>query len=113
MVARNDDTIYITEEHIAEVEKEMLSAAEELDFEKAAMLRDRIGKLREAIGEPLSAVAETKSGYGKKGRRGRKRRSGSKKYRDQRKRSDLVHPDCGDSGSSLCDWTWFTGTFPG
>ncbi len=79
MVARNDDTIYITEEHIAEVEKEMLSAAEELDFEKAAMLRDRIGKLREAIGEPLSAVAETKSGYGKKGRRGRKRRSGSKK----------------------------------
>ncbi|MDG2186309.1 MAG: excinuclease ABC subunit UvrB, partial [Mariniblastus sp.] len=79
MVARNDDTVYITEEHVAEVEKEMLSAAEELDFEKAAMLRDRIGKLREAVGEPLSAVAETKSGYNKKGRRGRKRRSGSKK----------------------------------
>ena len=79
MVARSDDTVYITEEHVTEVEKEMLSAAEELDFEKAAMLRDRIGKLREAIGEPLSAVAETKSGYGKKGRRGRKRRSGSKK----------------------------------
>ncbi len=79
MVARSDDTVYITEEHVAEVEKEMLSAAEELDFEKAAMLRDRIGKLREAVGEPLSAVAETKSGYGKKGRRGRKRRSGSKK----------------------------------
>ena len=79
MVGRSDDTIYITEEHIAEVEKEMLSAAEELDFEKAAMLRDRIGKLREAIGKPISMVAETKSGYGKKGRRGRKRRSGSKK----------------------------------
>ena len=79
MVARSDDTTYITEEHIAEVEKEMLSAAEELDFEKAAMLRDRIGKLREAIGKPISMVAETKSGYGKKGRRGRKRRSGSRK----------------------------------
>lgn len=86
MVGRSDDTIYITEEHIAEVEKEMLSAAEELDFEKAAMLRDRIGKLREAIGKPISMVAETKSGYGKKGRRGRKRRSGSKKIPRPKKR---------------------------
>ncbi len=78
-VGRSEDVVYITEELISEVEKDMMAAAEELDFEKAALLRDRIGKLREAVGEPLSAVAESKSGYGKKGRRGRKRRRGSKK----------------------------------
>ena len=78
-VGRSEDVVYITEDLISEVEKDMMAAAEELDFEKAALLRDRIGKLREAVGEPLSAVAESKSGYGKKGRRGRKRRRGSKK----------------------------------
>ncbi|MCH2179033.1 MAG: excinuclease ABC subunit UvrB [Mariniblastus sp.] len=78
-VARNEDTVYITEEHISEVEKEMMAAAESLDFEKAASLRDRIGLLRDAVGQPVSSVAESKSGYGKKGRRGRKRRSASKK----------------------------------
>ena len=78
-IGRNEDTVYITEEHIAEVEKEMMAAAESLDFEKAASLRDRIGLLRDAVGQPVSSVAESKSGYGKKGRRGRKRRSASKK----------------------------------
>ena len=78
-VARNEDTVYITEEHISEVEKEMMAAAESLDFEKAASLRDRIGLLRDAVGQPVSSVAESKPGYGKKGRRGRKRRSASKK----------------------------------
>ena len=78
-VARNEDTVYITEEHISEVEKEMMAAAESLDFEKAASLRDRIGLLRDAVGQPVSSVAESKSGYGKKGSRGRKRRSASKK----------------------------------
>ena len=69
----------ITEEHISEAEKDMLAAAEDLDFEKAAMLRDQISRMREKIGEPISMIAETKSGYGKKGRRGRKRKGGSQK----------------------------------
>ncbi len=39
---------YDRDELVAELEKEMLQAAEELDFEKAASLRDHIRKLKEA-----------------------------------------------------------------
>lgn len=78
-VGRGEDAVLITEEHISEAEKDMLAAAEDLDFEKAAMLRDQISRMREKIGEPISMIAETKSGYGKKGRRGRKRKGGSQK----------------------------------
>ena len=39
---------YDRTEMIAELEKEMLEAAESLDFERAAMLRDRIREMREA-----------------------------------------------------------------
>jgi excinuclease ABC subunit B len=57
IVARGDETVYITEEYVNEVEQEMLAAADELDFERAAQLRDRIGSLRDAIGKPLASVA--------------------------------------------------------
>ena len=52
---------------------EMLAAAEELDFERAAYLRDRIGQMRDAIGKPLSSVKPSKSSGGRKGRRGRRK----------------------------------------
>ena len=71
----DDNTVYITEEYVAEIEREMVAAAEELDFERAANLRDRIGQLRDAIGKPLSSVAESKSTY-KKGRSKKRRRGG-------------------------------------
>ena len=79
-VARNDKTVYITEELIEELQTEMLKAAEDLEFERAGILRDRIGELKNAMGEPLDSV-ESKSSSGKKGkRRGRKasKRRGSK-----------------------------------
>ena len=79
-VNKNDETIYITEEYIAELQKEMITAAEELDFERAATLRDRISQLSDSIGKPLSSVdtgKRTSSGKGK-GRRGRKKRRGGK-----------------------------------
>ena len=80
-VARNDKTVYITEELIEELQTEMLKAAEDLEFERAGILRDRIGELKNAMGEPLDSVESKSSSGGKKGRRrGRKasKRRGSK-----------------------------------
>ncbi|MDG1896147.1 MAG: excinuclease ABC subunit UvrB [Fuerstiella sp.] len=50
---------FVTEEFIRELETEMLQAAEKLDFERAAQLRDRVHQLKKKIGEP---VPEEKSG---------------------------------------------------
>jgi excinuclease ABC subunit B len=65
-----DDSQYVTEEYIQELEKEMLEAAESLEFERAAAIRDRITQLNDQIGQKVSEV-ETRS-YEPKGRRGRK-----------------------------------------
>ena len=72
-VGQSEDTVYITEEYINEMQTEMLQAAEDLDFEKAAHLRDRISQLQDSIGEPVSSVASSKASY-KKGRGKRKKR---------------------------------------
>lgn len=69
-VGRTDETQYITEEYLAEVEKEMMVAAEALEFERAAALRDRIMALKEQIGKPVAAARL--EDIGPKGRRGRK-----------------------------------------
>jgi excinuclease ABC subunit B len=71
MVGRTEETVYITEEYVNELETEMLQAAENLEFERAAQLRDRINQLRESIGKPLDSVRESDRKEGK-GRRGRK-----------------------------------------
>ena len=68
-VGRTDETQYITEEYLAELEAEMLSAAESLEFERAAGLRDRITRMRESMGKPVSDVAEKPSGGKGKRRR--------------------------------------------
>jgi len=72
-VGRTDESIYITEEYIAELEAEMLAAAEELQFERAAALRDRIIKLRDSVGEKLSDVATSSSTREQRGAKGRKK----------------------------------------
>ena len=54
MVGRPEETQYITEEYLAELEAEMLAAAEELEFERAAAIRDRIAQMREQLGKPLA-----------------------------------------------------------
>jgi excinuclease ABC subunit B len=43
-----DETEYDRDELVRELEAEMLQAAEELDFEKAARLRDHIKELKES-----------------------------------------------------------------
>jgi excinuclease ABC subunit B len=67
-VGRTEETQYITEEYLAELEAEMLVAAENLEFERAAAIRDRIERMRDSIGETVDSVKEPKSGKGRRGR---------------------------------------------
>ena len=59
----------VTEELLNALEAEMLEAAENLDFERAALLRDRIQSLR--TGRPTGSAAGTGSPNGR--RKGRSR----------------------------------------
>jgi excinuclease ABC subunit B len=49
----------------------MFAAAEAMEFERAATIRDRIGHMREQIGKPVAVVRE-EDGDGKK-KRGKKK----------------------------------------
>jgi excinuclease ABC subunit B len=73
-VGRTDETVYITEEYIAELEAEMMAAAEGMEFERAATIRDRISQLRDEVGKPLAAVRERD--IKKKKKHGAKRKQG-------------------------------------
>ncbi|QDT02939.1 UvrABC system protein B [Rubripirellula lacrimiformis] len=74
------DGAYITLEYVEALEQEMLAAAEGLEFERAASLRDRVLQLKDNIGKPLSEIEEEKPARsgGKGGRKGRKGIRGSK-----------------------------------
>ncbi len=50
-VGLRDEQQYITSEYLQELEAEMLAAAEALEFERAAALRDRILQLRDQVGK--------------------------------------------------------------
>ncbi|MEC8475696.1 MAG: excinuclease ABC subunit UvrB [Planctomycetota bacterium] len=64
---------FITIEYVEKVEREMLEAAESLEFEKAASLRDRVVQLKENLGKPLGEVEmESNSSSGGRRKRGRK-----------------------------------------
>jgi excinuclease ABC subunit B len=67
-VGRTEETQYITEEYLAELEAEMLAAAESLEFERAATIRDRIERMRDSIGETVDSVRESKPAKGRRGR---------------------------------------------
>jgi len=62
-------------ETVRELEEEMLSAANNLEFEKAALLRDQIRELKRATGGGNAAAPAERAQYGK-GRRSRKARAG-------------------------------------
>jgi excinuclease ABC subunit B len=68
-VGRGDEAQYITAEYIQELETEMLAAADALEFERAAALRDRITQLRDSLGKKVSEVKVESFKKGKLGRR--------------------------------------------
>jgi excinuclease ABC subunit B len=82
-VGREDDAQYITEEFLSELEAEMHEAAEALEFERAAAIRDRIMQMRESLGKKVSEVRVER--YQPQGKRRRGRKGGSKVPRPKRK----------------------------
>jgi len=82
-VGRTEETQYITEEYLAELEGEMLAAAEALQFERAAAIRDRIEQMRESVGQPVDAVKEQSAASSRRGKR-RKKQSGGRVPRPKR-----------------------------
>ncbi|MBM3963553.1 MAG: excinuclease ABC subunit UvrB [Planctomycetes bacterium] len=74
MVRRDPVGQVITEAYLKTLEEEMLAAAENLEFERAAALRDKIMRSKERIGEPLeedSADSERVVGARQKKRSGK------------------------------------------
>jgi excinuclease ABC subunit B len=69
----SDDAQYITEEYIRELETEMLTAARDMEFERAAAIRDRITAMRDAVGQSVVDVKARIAGAGRRsrGKRGR------------------------------------------
>ena len=60
-------------ETVRELEEEMLQAANNLEFEKAALLRDQVRELKRSVGDAVPAPQGGVSyGKGKRGRRGKK-----------------------------------------
>jgi len=74
-VGRGDEAEYVTQEYVNELETEMMAAAEALEFERAAALRDRILQLQDSIGRKVSDVqvesykpqSQRRRGRGRKG----------------------------------------------
>lgn len=84
------DGVVVTEDYIDRLEQEMLQAAEDMEFERAASLRDKLMELRDKIGETIQEEQESyKQSRGRGGRRGGKkggRKGGSKKVPRPKKR---------------------------
>ena len=85
IVGRKDETQYISEEYLSELEAEMLAAADNLEFERAAGLRDRIDQMRANLGAAVDSVRESKPQV--KGRRKGKGNNNSSERIPRPKRS--------------------------
>jgi excinuclease ABC subunit B len=74
-VGRKDEAEYVTQEYLSELEGEMYAAAEAMEFERAAILRDRITQMQDQIGQKVSDVKlEAYKPQGKKHRGGKGQR---------------------------------------
>ena len=76
--AGRDEVTDATEEYLAALESEMLEAAEKLEFERAAALRDKILELRSAHGDGPKRPAASPQAQGGAGRKA-KARAGRRK----------------------------------
>jgi excinuclease ABC subunit B len=73
-VGRQDEAEFITDEYLSELEAEMMAAAEAMEFERAAAIRDRILQLKRSVGQKLSDVeVRSYQPTGAKRRRGKGR----------------------------------------
>jgi excinuclease ABC subunit B len=65
VVQRSQNQVVITEEYLTELQTEMLRAAQDLDFERAAAIRDRIRQCEGRIGEPVSVITSREKPAGR------------------------------------------------
>jgi len=79
-VGRTNESQYITEEYLTQLESEMMDEAEKLNFERAAAIRDRIEKMRKSLGSTVDEVEAENAG--RKG--GRRRGKGGRLPRPKR-----------------------------
>jgi excinuclease ABC subunit B len=73
---------FVTQEYLNELEAEMLRAAEQLDFERAAKLRDQIVSLKKRLGQAVPQ-GDDETGFAEPGQR-RRRRHRSRSPRGKR-----------------------------
>ena len=75
----------ITDDYLKTMEEEMLAAAENLEFERAAALRDKIVRMREKIGEPVVSDSTEERMVGGRQRKRSTKGSGSRVPRPKHK----------------------------
>jgi excinuclease ABC subunit B len=83
---------YVTQEFLNELEQEMLAAAELLEFERAAQLRDRILTLRKQMGQSVPAEDENRPGFASSDRRRGNRGTPGERGRGGRSRGRVPRP---------------------
>ncbi len=79
MVRKESGASVITEAYLKSLEEEMLAAAEGLEFERAALLRDKIMSGRDRIGEPIDESEDSDSPRAHVGRQRKRSTSGTGK----------------------------------
>ncbi len=67
---------FVTQEYLNELEAEMFRAAEQLDFERAAKLRDQIVSLKKRLGQTVPQEDADSAGFAEPGQRRRGRQRG-------------------------------------
>ncbi len=78
----DDEAAYVTQEYLSELEAEMLAAAENLEFERAADLRDKILRLKAGGGRQVSDNASgiaDRPGFASSGRQSARKRGKSRR----------------------------------
>ena len=75
----------ITEDYLKTMEEEMLAAAENLEFERAAALRDKILRMRERIGQPVESDVPDERMVGGRQRKRSSKGSGARVPRPKKK----------------------------
>ncbi len=77
----SDERQFVTQEYLAELESEMFTAAQNLEFERAAQLRDRVQQLKQQMargGESIPVGDVDRPGFAVSGTRERGARRGKK-----------------------------------
>ena len=85
-----DETAYVTQEYLNELEAEMLAAAENLEFERAADLRDKILRAKASGGRQSPDTSAASQSFAPSGRQGARKRGKSRRGQKGRGSSGRV-----------------------